>query len=211
MADAARQAGCQTWPVTAALAPFRPGRDPASPDALERLARDLKSPLLALTLGTELLRYRAEHGELDSAVIVRGLARVEEAAATMAVLIEALLDLARAESGAPLELQPLLVDLIALVRGVAAGRSASFESDVPVMLVDCDGVRLARALADLLDRLPGVHLSIRGDATSAVLVLRAEGAALLEPPNALRRLVEAHGGSLSAEPEHSALVLRLPR
>jgi hypothetical protein len=197
--------------VNTALSPFRSSGETPPPGALERLARDLKGPLLALTLGAELLRYRAEQGDLDTAAMVRGLARVEEAAASMAVLVEALLELARAESGAPPDLQPVLVDLVALVRGVATDRSASFKSDVPVMLVECDGARLGRALPGLLDRMPGARLSLRGDTASAVLELRAEDAALPDAPTDLRQLVEAHGGSLAPEPERSALVLRLPR
>jgi K+-sensing histidine kinase KdpD len=196
--------------MTVVPASSRSSQDAASRDALEQIAHDLKSPLTTVRLCAELLRYRAEHGELAAAEIVRGLARVEAAAASMAVMVEALLDLARDASGAPPDLQPVLVDLVGLVRGVAAGRSASVESDLPVMLVDCDGVRLTRALAGLLDRLPGVRLNIRDDTTWAVLEVRAEGAAPPDPI-ALRRLVEAHGGALSAEPGRSALVLRLPR
>jgi hypothetical protein len=59
--------------------------------------------------------------------------------------------------------------------------------------------------------MPGARLSLRGDTTSAVLELRSEDADLPAPPADLRRLVEAHGGSLAPEPEGSALVLRLPR
>jgi signal transduction histidine kinase len=208
--DAGRLADGQTRTMNAPVSLSR-GGDRAAPGAVERLAGELKSPLLALTLGAELLRYRAEQGDLDAAGMVRGLARLEEAAATMATLVEALLELARAESGAPPDLQPRLVDLVALVRGVAAGRAARFHSDVPAMLVECDGARLARALPELLERLPNARLRLRGDTTAVVLELRSHGADLPEPPAVLRRLVEAHGGALSAEPGRSAIVLRLPR
>lgn len=211
VADAARRAGWHTSGMAAAPTPSRSTGEPPVGGAVEQLARDLKSPLTALTLRAQLLRYRAERGELDSAGMARGLAGVEEAAAGMAVLVEALLDLAHLESGAPLELQSVLVDLVALVRGAAASRPATFESDVPRLLVDCDGARLTRALASLLGMVPGARLHLRRAGASAVLEIRADGAVLPDPPTAVRRLVEAHGGSLSADPTRSALVLRLPR
>jgi two-component system OmpR family sensor kinase len=127
----------------------------ASEDKLRRFVTDasheLRTPLTSIRGYSELLRRGAL---ADPAQGARAVARIEDEAARMGVLVDDLLLLARLDQGRPLEREPVDLTVIASdavsdAHAVDPDRSVVLRSNGPVM-VEGDNARLRQVLANLL-------------------------------------------------------------
>ena len=114
-------------------------------------SHELRTPLTSIRGYAELLRAGALPGAVESG---RAVARIEQEAARMGVLVDNLLSLARLDEGRPLELAD--VDVTALA-GDAVNDARAVEPDRPIALVASRPVRvvgdetaLRQVLANLL-------------------------------------------------------------
>ena len=162
----------------------------ASESRLRRFVADasheLRSPLTSIRGYAELFRRGAETRPED---LEKSMARIEEEASRMGVLVDDLLLLARLDQGRPLERE--LVDL-ASVATDAVESARAVEPDRPVDLeiegsseVLGDGARLREVLDNLLDNArvhtpPGapVHIRVAKEDDDIVLSVRDEGPGL---------------------------------
>lgn len=88
---------------------------------LAAAAHELKTPLTTIRgLAQTLSRWLARGEPPDPALLSDGLAGINDATTSMAALVEQLLDVARLQTGRPLELRRQPVDLVALARRLAA-------------------------------------------------------------------------------------------
>jgi PAS domain S-box-containing protein len=141
----------------------------ARDDFLAMLSHDLRTPLTAI-------RGRAQYGQLQAARapslasdrVAAWLADIDRSAARISGMIEDLLDLARLETGRPLELRRSPVDLVALARRLAEEQQRGtdrhrirVEAAVPVLVGSWDPERLERVLVNLLSN--AVKYSAQGD------------------------------------------------
>ena len=124
---------------------------------LQTLAHDLKTPIASLAWHVQLLRRRAQEGDLDPNSLEEGLNAIGIGAAQSVAAIDELHDLTRLAAGWSLPPQRTGVDLVALARRATSARAESsqhcmrFESSEANVIVDGDPVRLARMLDNLLD------------------------------------------------------------
>jgi signal transduction histidine kinase len=123
-------------------------------DFLSAVAHELKTPLTVISGTTQLLRRRI-HGD-DLTASAPSLDRIMGAVGRMTAFIEELLELVRRQADPTLELQRSPTDLVELVRRVTSeltelsrGQVVEIESEGDVV-GDWDGVRLERAVANLL-------------------------------------------------------------
>lgn len=164
------------FPVTYSVAPLRTDgavagavvafHDTTARAALERaheeylaaLAHDLKSPLAVIHALAQLLHRQVAQGdELDPAHLTARLADIVATANRATALVDEHLDVALARAGAPLVLDRRPVDLVALVRRVAAAQRRTTRrhrlhlDSVPAPLVGAvDAPRVERVVANLL-------------------------------------------------------------
>ncbi len=122
-------------------------------------AHDLKTPLTAVRGYAQLLIRQLSRMDGPQAEKCTGEARqIVQSAVKMQALIDQLLDVARLQSGQPLELFPSMMDLVALARQVAdEHQQATRRHQIRVLtketelLGEWDATRLERALANLLE------------------------------------------------------------
>ncbi|MEO7251158.1 MAG: GAF domain-containing sensor histidine kinase [Arenimonas sp.] len=171
------------------------------------LGHDLRSPLQALSIGTELLTQAS-----DDPAWQRHLKRMQRSCQRMNELIHDILDFARGRlgGGIPLdirtgaELEEKLLQVIAEVQAVNADRSISAEIVLP-RPVRCDDRRLAQMLGNLLSNAVAhgsaerpVEVRARSDETSFELSVSNGGEAI---PEAIRsRLFEPFWRANSEQP-----------
>ena len=124
---------------------------------LDALAHDVKNPLAAAKMQSQLLRRRLRQGTSDQDRLETGLGAIEEAADRATALIDELLDAARLREGRSLELRVAPMDVVALAEaGVDEAQRSTTEhqmrvtADVPELIGEWDGARLARVLGNLL-------------------------------------------------------------
>jgi signal transduction histidine kinase len=124
---------------------------------LDALAHDVKNPLAAAKLQTQLLRRRLRQGATDPERLEPGLGVIEEAADRATALIDELLDAARLREGRSLELRTAPTDVVALAAAcveeaqrTTTGHQLRVMAEVPVLVGEWDGDRLARVLGNLL-------------------------------------------------------------
>jgi signal transduction histidine kinase len=124
---------------------------------LDALAHDVKNPLAAAKMQSQLLRRRLRQGASDPHRLETGLGAIEEAADRATALIDELLDAARLREGRSLELRRAPADVVALAeaRAEEAQRMTTehqirMEAGVPRLTGDWDSARLARVLGNLL-------------------------------------------------------------
>lgn len=123
------------------------------------LTHDLGQPLTSMRLVARALRQR-QAGALDPEIgglLDEELSGLESTINRMLDMVGEMLDLARLESGRPLDLNYRPTDLVALARGeVEALRSTSASHPIdliaaaPTLLVECDASRIGRVIANLL-------------------------------------------------------------
>jgi PAS domain S-box-containing protein len=130
----------------------------ARDELLSVVSHDLKNPLAAIMGNSRLLRrHIAGVGMNKADTLTSVLARIDDAATRMSVLLNELVDFGRLQVGQPLSLQLRTTDLVALTGRVVAehrqttGRhSILFESAVPGLIGKWDAHRLERVLSNIL-------------------------------------------------------------
>jgi signal transduction histidine kinase len=125
---------------------------------LAAAAHDLANPLTAILSTCQWMRKRMDASPLHDPVrCAEAVRTINGSARRLAAQIEELLEVACAEAGRPLGLRHAPVDLVALVRHVAATRvetflrhDVRFETDLDHLTVRCDAVRVERVVDNLL-------------------------------------------------------------
>ena len=127
-------------------------------DFVTAASHDLKNPLTTIKSRAQLLRRRVARLNVpDVAGLDEGLASIDTAATRLSAQVDELLDVARLRTNRALELRRQSVDLVGLVRAVAAENLPAserhqvvIETGLPVVTVDADPARLERVLDNLL-------------------------------------------------------------
>lgn len=130
----------------------------ARDELLSVVSHDLKNPLASIKGYAQLLRRRIERMELaDGARLLDSLAKIDTASARMVAQLDELLDAGRLRAGQPLDLDLRRVDLVALVRQVAAEgqqitqkHAIQVAAAMPQLYGTYDAVRIERVFANLL-------------------------------------------------------------
>jgi signal transduction histidine kinase len=153
------------------------------------LGHDVRNPLYAIQVGTDLLLQKAESREL------RVLERIRASTRRISGLVEDLLDLARGRlgGGIPLDraevhdLEPRLRHVVAEVQALHPDRTVTLEVNIQAP-VSCDAKRIEQLLSNLL----GNALQHGAPAKPVQVVIRGGG-------NELRIVVVNHGPPISEE------------
>jgi PAS domain S-box-containing protein len=127
-------------------------------ELLSVVSHDLKNPLAAIIGNTKLLRKRiAESGAAHVGPLDAVVARIDDAAARMQLLLNELVDFGRLQVGQPLSLQLRSTDLVSLAdrvvnehRQTTHRHSIVFETAVPRLAGKWDADRLERVLSNIL-------------------------------------------------------------
>jgi signal transduction histidine kinase len=125
---------------------------------LSSLSHDLRTPLTSVKAYAQMLGRRVTQTQApDKHDLLQGLAAIEAGAARMAALVDELLDIARLQTGRPLELARRRTDLVALARRATEAHQElsnrhliRLESDLPELVGWWDPDRLQRVLDNLL-------------------------------------------------------------
>jgi two-component system OmpR family sensor kinase len=159
-------------------------------------SHELRTPLTSVRGYAELFRRGAAQRPDDLATAMR---RIESESARMSVLVDDLLLLARLDQGRPLErepvdLIPLVADLVTDARAAEPGRPIVLSGDGPVIVQGDEG-RLRQVVANLLanarDHTPPetpVRVQVAADGDQAVIEVADEGPGL--PADASERVFE---------------------
>jgi PAS domain S-box-containing protein len=126
-------------------------------DFLASASHDLKGPLSAIAAQAQLIQYRVSASTPDGERISRGAARIEQAAARMARLINELMDVARLRMGRPLTLDRKPTELVEIVRRMVTETTSTarlhqveLRVEVEPLVGVWDGFRVERILSNLL-------------------------------------------------------------
>jgi signal transduction histidine kinase len=130
----------------------------AREELLSIVSHDLKNPLASIKGYAQLLRRRIERLEIpDAPRLLDGLTKIDTGSARMVAQIDELLDAARLRAGQPLDLNLQRIDLVALIRQVAAERQQTTQkhaiqvvAGVPELYGAYDAARIERVFANLL-------------------------------------------------------------
>lgn len=125
---------------------------------LSSISHDLKTPITAIKGAVQLLQRRVKRAHLPETVrLEEGLLLIESSTGKMTTMIDDLLDLAYLQSKQQLELNLSQVDLVALVRTIAAELQTTAPrhrlqvlASMPALIVPGDAVRLERVIVNLL-------------------------------------------------------------
>jgi PAS domain S-box-containing protein len=128
-------------------------------DFLVAVAHDLKGPLTTIKGVAQLLQRRlARPDSIDLDKVRSGAQTIDRTASRMVSAIDELLDAARIDMGRPLDLTYAAVDLVSLVRDIAAeyegrgtGHRVIVGTEAPELMGVVDAVRVERVLRNLLD------------------------------------------------------------
>ena len=161
---------------------------------LSSVSHDLRSPLSAIKLIAETLRWQVPSAATEGAEpILEGLTRIEANAARMARQIDELVDVAQLQTGQRLKLNRRRSDLVALARETVADYQSRtgvhrivFEVSEPTIVGEWDSARLERVLGNLLanaikysrprtDITVRVRRDIDGDAPAAIVEVHDQG------------------------------------
>jgi signal transduction histidine kinase len=127
-------------------------------ELLSTITHDLGQPLTSIRVLAQMLERQAARGETTTAErLAEGLAGIVAATGTMWAMVGELLDLARLDAGQPLELAWQRVDLVKLVRDVAAMHAwgsvrhqITIQAETPELPIELDPARISRVIGNLL-------------------------------------------------------------
>ncbi len=150
-------------------------------DFVSGAAHDLKTPLTTIKATSQMLKRQIlRSDEISPGSLVEGLDRIDAVAGRMATTIDQLLDLSRADGEAPVPLARQRLDLVELVRQLAAEHQLATDrhrvivrSAPPNAFGSWDRSRLQRAIGNILGN--AIKFSPRGG--DITIDLRTEGAA----------------------------------
>ena len=161
-------------------------------------SHELRTPLTVVRSSVEHLRA---HGERPVAEVGSALDDIDAEVAHLSSLVEDLLLLARADSGAldlslqPVELGDLATEASAALAAPAAGRGVTVQVDPEPVMVAGDPVRLRQLVTILVDnavrhspRAGVVEVAIRRDREDAVLTVLDQGPGI--PPEDLPKVFD---------------------
>lgn len=171
----------------------------ARKEAIEVVAHDLRNPLSAIILASQIARLEPTGQRLDQTTPM--LEHIERAARSMDRLIGNLLDHAKIEAGTlqldrlPVALAPLLEELIARNRAIAGENAVTLVLDLPAELPRplLDEARIEQVLTNLLGN--AIKFSPRGGTVTTTVSVA---------PDALRIAITDQGPGLSAEARERA-------
>jgi signal transduction histidine kinase/DNA-binding NarL/FixJ family response regulator len=153
---------------------------------LSSAAHDLKTPLTSIRAQAQLAERRLARLDRAATEPVRGLlGGILQGTAAMLGLINELLDVARMEMGAGIDLQRTPTDLVTLVReSITAQRTASrrvfhLDAAVPELRADVDAARLTRVVGNLLSNAVKYSPEERAISVRVALEAGPEGPAAL--------------------------------
>ncbi len=174
------------------------------------VSHDLKNPLTLVKGVAQMLLRRVALGESENDLrITDGLERIDATVKRMSDMINNLLDVSRMEIGRPISLEPTPVDLVELVRSVAADQEVFatqhtllFSTEVEHCVGQWDAGRLERVVANLLSNAvkfspDGGDINIRvsqeedADGTWAILSISDSGLGI---PQADQEYIFQHFG-----------------
>jgi signal transduction histidine kinase len=159
--------------------------------ALATVSHDLKNPLTVIRAQAQVLsrRYAPRLPPEDAHRLTQGLTQIQEETRRMARWIDELSDVARLQLGQELPLERQSVDLVAVVRRVAAEQQRATDShrvlvstELTALAGRWDESRLERVLVNLIGN--AVKYSPEGGDIAISLVRR------LDPPRAVFRVAD---------------------
>lgn len=146
------------------------------------VTHDLRNPLGAILVQTELLCLQLERGPSDPARLTTGLNRILRAGLKMERLLDELLDIARIQAGQPLEFEFEDAELVGVVRRIiddlqeaSPRHQLSFRSSRDKLDGRWDVGRLERAIENLLSN--AIKYSPNGGPVETVLECAGDGEA----------------------------------
>jgi signal transduction histidine kinase len=173
-------------------------RERARDEFIGLASHELKSPLTVIKGYSQLLLRQARRGDSAGSVDLSGLEAISQQVSRMSTLVGELLDFSRIERGT-LEIEPLPMDVVALVRRVVEQRqralpdvSFSLTAREPQLIALADRVRLEQVLGYLLDN--AVKFGQEGVVEVAVQRVMAS---LL--PSSITSATPADGGTIAQE------------
>ncbi|HSD86307.1 MAG TPA: ATP-binding protein [Kofleriaceae bacterium] len=120
------------------------------------VAHDLRSPIAVIGLGAELIEQQLDAHAVDSRAIRRSLQSIIRSAQGLERMVRDLLDASRIETQMlaleprPMDLGPLIVDIVGRASGVVLGHSVRVVIPDRVPQVDADAMRVEQVLFNLL-------------------------------------------------------------
>ena len=158
-------------------------------ELLATVSHDLKHPLTTVSGLAQLLRRRLEGvPPTQAGPLAEGLARIHELSLSMAGALDEMVESLQAETGRRMSLRRRPLDLVALVREVAAGVQAGAPGhDIrleapPTLVGSWDAARLERVIHNLIGNAVkysvaggAVEVVVRSDAGWAVVEVRDQG------------------------------------
>ncbi|HZG66786.1 MAG TPA: PAS domain-containing sensor histidine kinase, partial [Herpetosiphonaceae bacterium] len=155
----------------------------ARDDFMSMVSHDLKQPLGVIQAYADLAQRRLRRTDSFAPDrIADSLGKIEAAARRMTALIDELLDVARLRAGQLLDLEVSPTDLVALARRVVAEQQQTTEAhrlhmraQVPELMGEYDGVRLERALTNLVSN--AIKYSPEGGAITISVTEEVDGGA----------------------------------
>lgn len=172
---------------------FREAQDAieARDEFLSAAAHDLSTPLAAVKGTAQLLRRILARGEVPvNERVLAGLESIDATATKMGRQLEELVSLSRMEVGAHPELRCQTIDLVELVKRIAAEQQRLTErhhftvrTAVPMLSMNADAVRLGRLLDNLVSNAIkyspnggdiNIHLTVESGSAGMVAVLTVQ-------------------------------------
>lgn len=174
-------------------------------------SHELRTPIARIKGYAEMLLQAHADGDLDDALLRKGLNRIDTASDRLTDLVRDLLDVSRMTSGT-LPLRPRQVDMTELVRDVVARYQEHLAGNGHLLLeiigapgtISADPHRLEQVLVNLLDNAvkyspEGAELRVRLQPKAGGALLEVQDRGIGLPPEAAERIFEPFTRASNAE------------